>query len=29
MDYVNEAIKAIKNIEKPKDNKNEGAKKDE
>lgn len=26
MDYVNEAIKAIKNIEKPKDNKSEGAK---
>ena len=25
MDYVNEAIKAIKNIEKPEDNKNKGA----
>lgn len=29
MDYVNEAIKAIKNIEKPKDNKNEGAEQNE
>ena len=29
MDYVNGAIKAIKNIEKPKDNGSEGNKKDE
>lgn len=29
MDYVNEAIKAIKNIEKPKDNKSEGAEQNE
>ena len=29
MDYVNEAIKAIKNIAKPNDNGSEGNKKDE